>query len=126
MLLQQLPHLIRHLHAPEGALAFDPGVQAGRHIDGQPLHGFGVTVVHPFIRLGGVRPHRAGPGSESYFLAHVAVSFLVIRPNSSSTRAMISRLAKLVGSFSSTVPPFAALSAKATRCPMVVVSTGMA
>jgi len=38
-----------HLHVPQGALAFDPGVQAGRYVDGEPLHGFGRPVVGPFV-----------------------------------------------------------------------------
>ena len=126
MLFQQLPNFIRHLHTPNSALALDAGVQAGRHIDGQPLHGFRVAVVHPLIGLGGVRPHGVGPDAEGYFFAHVAAACFVVRSNSSPVRARTSLLAKLVGSFSSTVLPFAALSAKATRCPMCVVSTGMA
>src|SRR5262249_11494125 len=124
--LDEYPHLVLDGHAFKDAASLEGGVQAGRQVERQPLLLTGLTVrllpsLNPFLGRGRQfvlgRPR---PDTEIYlfFLACHAVSACT-----SLASAWISLLAELSGSISSTVRP-RALSAKATRWQMELVSTG--
>lgn len=124
---QEDANLIRHLRAAEGALAFDARVQFFRDVDGEPFKrhnaylrvGF-ISPSVPGIHLAAVDPIvgdltlRLG-GNGNFFSRHeLLVRRRCYNPRISSISARTSPAAKPLGSVSSTVWPWAALSAKAT------------